>query len=162
MIWAKSNITRQLNTVPWAPLGGGVLTGKYTVADLGEVGSDSPAGTRRDHAMANGTLTARGLDIADVVVDVARELGASAAQVALAWTLRNPSVTSSLIGARTVEQLQQNISALDVLFDESQLDRLQAVSAVDLGFPHEFLTRPMVRSVTTGRTTVRPRPVRTW
>ncbi|OZD07029.1 aldo/keto reductase [Rhodococcus sp. 06-235-1A] len=151
-----------LGVIPWAPLGGGVLTGKYSAADLETAGSDSPVGTRRDHAKSSGTLTRRGLAIADVVVDVARELGASAAQVALAWTLRNPSVTSSLIGARTVEQLQQNISALDVLFDESQLDRLHAVSAVDLGFPHEFLMRPMVRSVTTGHTSTRPRPTRRW
>lgn len=68
----------------------------------------------------------------------------------MAWTLRHPSVVSSLIGARTPEQLQQNISALDVTFDEYQLDTLHAASAVDLGFPHEFLMRPMVRGVTTG------------
>ncbi|KAA0922840.1 MULTISPECIES: aldo/keto reductase [Rhodococcus] len=84
------------------------------------------------------------------------------AQMALAWTLRHPSVVSSLIGARTPEQLQQNISALDVTFDEYQLDTLQAASAVDLGFLHEFLMRPMMRGVTTGRTTVRHRPIRTW
>lgn len=126
--------------IPWAPLGGGVLTGKYTTADLAVPGSDAP----------------------DTVVGVARQLDVTPAQVALAWTLRHPYVVSSLIGARTPEQLQQNISALDVTFDEYQLDTLQAASAVDLGFPHEFLMRPMVRGVTTGRTTVRPRPIRTW
>ncbi|MDV8054897.1 MULTISPECIES: aldo/keto reductase [unclassified Rhodococcus (in: high G+C Gram-positive bacteria)] len=143
-------------------LGGGVLAGKYTAADLAVPGSDAPAGTRRDHARSSGTLTARGLAIADAVVGVARQLDVTPAQVALAWTLRHPSVVSSLIGARTPEQLQQNISALDVTFDEYQLDTLQAASAVDLGFPHGFLMRPMVRGVTTGRTTVRPRPIRTW
>ncbi|WP_042937988.1 hypothetical protein [Rhodococcus sp. AW25M09] len=61
-----------------------------------------------------------------------------------------------------MEQLQQNISALDVEFDESQLDKLEAVSAIDMGFPHQFLMRPMVRGVTTGNTTVRPRPIRKW
>lgn len=151
-----------LGVVPWAPLGGGVLTGKYTAADLATSGSDAPAGTRRDHAKANGTLTTRGLAIADAVVEVARQIGVTPAQVALAWTLRHPSVVSSLIGARTPEQLQQNISALDVTFDESHLDTLHAASDIDLGFPHEFLTRPMVRGVTTGHTTVRPRPIRSW
>lgn len=151
-----------LGVIPWAPLGGGVLTGKYSAADLATAGSDSPVGTRRDHAKANGTLTTRGLAVADAVVGVARELGASAAQVALAWTLRHPSVVSSLIGARTPEQLQENISALDVTLDESHLDALHAASVIDLGFPHEFLMRPMVRGVTTGRTSVRPRPIRTW
>ncbi|WP_231893656.1 MULTISPECIES: aldo/keto reductase [unclassified Rhodococcus (in: high G+C Gram-positive bacteria)] len=148
--------------IPWAPLGGGVLTGKYTAADLAVPGSDAPAGTRRDLARSSGTLTARGLAIADTVVGVARQLDVTPAQMALAWTLRHPSVVSSLIGARTPEQLQQNISALDVTFEEDQLDILYAASAVDLGFPHEFLMRPMVRGVTTGRTTVRPRPIRTW
>ncbi|MDV8021263.1 aldo/keto reductase [Rhodococcus sp. IEGM 1330] len=151
-----------IGVIPWAPLGGGVLTGKYTAADLATPGSDAPAGTRRDHAKANGTLTTRGLAIADAVVGVARQLDVTPAQVALAWTLRHPSVVSSLIGARTPEQLQQNISALDVAFDENQLDTLHAASDIDLGFPHEFLMRPMVRGVTTGRTTVRPRPIRTW
>lgn len=151
-----------LGVIPWAPLGGGVLTGKYTTADLATRGSDAPAGTRRDHAKANGTLTTRGLEIADAVVGVARQLDATPAQVALAWTLRHPSVVSSLIGARTPEQLQQNISALDVTFDQSHLDTLHAASDIDLGFPHEFLTRPMVRGITTGRTTVRPRPIRAW
>ncbi|RMB77915.1 aldo/keto reductase [Rhodococcus sp. SBT000017] len=151
-----------LGVIPWAPLGGGVLTGKYTAADLATPGSDAPAGTRRDHAKANGTLTTRGLAIADAVVEVARQLGVTPAQVALAWTLRHPSVVSSLIGARTPEQLQQNISALDVTFDESHLDTLHEASDIDLGFPHEFLMRPMVRGVTTGRSTVRPRPIRTW
>ena len=151
-----------IGVIPWSPLGGGVLTGKYSAADLGAGGSDSPVGTRRDHARASGTLTVRGLEIAEAVVDVARELGVTAAQVALAWTLENPAVASSLIGARTVEQLQENISALDLTFDASHLETLQAASAVDLGFPHEFLMRPMVRGVTTGHTTVRPRPSRTW
>ncbi|MDZ7931084.1 aldo/keto reductase [Rhodococcus sp. NPDC076796] len=151
-----------LGVIPWAPLGGGVLTGKYTAADLVTPGSDAPAGTRRDHAKANKTLNTRGLAIADAVVEVARQIGVTPAQVALAWTLRHPSVVSSLIGARTPKQLQQNISALDVTFDESHLDTLHAASDIDLGFPHEFLTRPMVRGVTTGHTTVRPRPIRAW
>ncbi len=99
---------------------------------------------------------------ADVVVEVAEELGATPAQVALAWTLLHPAVVSSLVGVRTAEQLRHNIGALDVVFDESQLMRLHSVSAIDMGFPYEFLTRPMVRGVTSGRTSVRPRPPRTW
>ena len=99
---------------------------------------------------------------ADVVVEVAEELGATPAQVALAWTLLHPAVVSSLVGVRTAEQLRHNIGALDVVFDESQLMRLHSVSAIDMGFPHEFLARPMVRGGTSGRTSVRPRPLRTW
>lgn len=151
-----------LGVIPWSPLGGGVLTGKYTAADLEGASSNLPAGSRRDHARSNRTLTERGLRTADVVVEVAEELGATPAQVALAWTLLHPAVVSSLIGVRTAEQLQHNIGALDIVFDETHLARLQSVSAIDMGFPHEFLARPMVRGVTSGRTSVRPRPLRTW
>ncbi|MGC0366010.1 aryl-alcohol dehydrogenase-like predicted oxidoreductase [Rhodococcus sp. 27YEA15] len=146
-----------LGVVPWAPLGGGVLTGKYTAADLAAPPADRPGGTRRDHATANRTLTARGLSIADTVVAVANDLGIRPAQVALAWTLQNPAVASSLIGARTPEQLHENLSALDVEFEVEHLRRLDDASAIDLGFPHEFLTRPMVRGVVHGNTRTRPR-----
>ncbi|MET3803179.1 aryl-alcohol dehydrogenase-like predicted oxidoreductase [Nakamurella sp. UYEF19] len=151
-----------LGVIPWGPLGGGVLTGKYSRSDLGGPGADRPGGTRKDYAVANHLLTERGLRIAEVVVQVAAEVGATAAQVALRWTLEHPAVVSPLIGARTLEQLQQNICALDVELDAHQLDRLDAVSAVDLGFPHEFLSRPMVRGVVDGTTTVRPRPAMRW
>lgn len=151
-----------LGVVPWGPLGGGVLTGKYSRDDLGGPGAERPGGTRRDYALANRLLTPRGLDIAGVVAQIADESGATPAQVALRWTLEHPAVVSPLIGARTVEQLQQNISALDVTFDADQLARLDAVSAIELGFPHEFLTRPMVHGVVHGATSVRSRPAMRW
>lgn len=145
-----------LGVIPWSPLGGGVLTGKYTSADLQSAGSDRP-GTRRDHAVASQALNQRGLAIADAVVEVATDLGATAPQVALAWTLQNPAVVSSLVGARTTEQLQDNLAALDIEFDDEHLRALDEVSAIAPGFPHEFLARPMVRGVVHGRTRTRPR-----
>ncbi|MCP2318799.1 Aldo/keto reductase family protein [Nocardia amikacinitolerans] len=77
-------------------------------------------------------------------------LGRTPSQVAIAWTLRNPGVTSPIVGARTAAQLEDNLGALDIEFDAEQIDRLERATAVDLGFPHEFLARPMVRSVTFG------------
>ncbi|MCP2278515.1 aldo/keto reductase [Nocardia amikacinitolerans] len=139
-----------LGVIPWSPLGSGVLTGKYRRADLGEQVEASPAGTRKNVAAAAGTLTERGLAIADVVKEVAAQLGRTPSQVAIAWTLRNPGVTSPIIGARTAAQLEDNLGALDIEFDAEQIDRLERATAVDLGFPHEFLARPMVRSVTFG------------
>ncbi|MBF6093815.1 aldo/keto reductase [Nocardia cyriacigeorgica] len=139
-----------LGVIPWSPLGSGVLTGKYTRADLADEISASPGGTRKNVAAASGALTERGLAIADVVGSVAGELGRSPAQVAIAWTLRNPGVTSPIIGARTVAQLKDNLGALEVEFDATQLARLEQASAVKLGFPHDFLARPMTRTVTFG------------
>ncbi|MBO2446839.1 aldo/keto reductase [Actinomadura barringtoniae] len=125
-----------LGVVPWSPLASGVLTGKYDRSDL-----SSPGGDRKSHAVHNGFLTPRGLDIAEVVTKVASELGTTPSRVALAWTLLNPAVSSSLIGARTLDQLEDNLGALDVELDQKQRARLEEASVVDLGFPHEALRR---------------------
>lgn len=140
-----------LGVLPWSPLASGVLTGKYTAADLvAGPGEASAAGTRKNVAVANGALTERALLIADEVKQVAAELGRTQAQVALAWTLLNPAVTSTILGVRTQEQLADNLGALEVELTEDHIRRLDARSAVDLGFPHEFLTRPLTIAVTRG------------
>ncbi|WP_327583104.1 aldo/keto reductase [Nonomuraea sp. NBC_00507] len=140
-----------LGVIPWSPLASGVLTGKYTRADLdaGE-GTADPSGTRKNVAAANGALTERALDIADVVKQVAGELGVKPSQVALAWTTLNPGVTAPIVGARTPAQLEVNLGALDVRFTESQLAALEEASRVELGFPHDFLASPMPRQVVFG------------
>ncbi|WP_246683626.1 aldo/keto reductase [Labrys sp. KNU-23] len=140
-----------LGVIPWSPLASGVLAGKYSRADLDDSGGSAEAsGTRRNVALGNGALTARGLDIADVVKAVAGETGHTPSQVALAWTLLNPAVASPLIGARTVAQLEDNLGALEVSFSDEQRSRLEAASAIELGFPHDFLNRPMTRNVMFG------------
>lgn len=147
-----------LGVIPWSPLASGVLTGKYSRADLGAGPAGSAAdGSRRDVAAGNGSLTERGLAIADVVQEVAGELGRSPAQVALAWTLLNPAVTAPIVGARTLAQLEDNLGALEVKLDDGQLARLQAASAIDLGFPHDFLARPMTKAIVSGGLDIRPR-----
>jgi aryl-alcohol dehydrogenase-like predicted oxidoreductase len=140
-----------LGVIPWSPLGSGVLTGKYGPADLDPAGgAPDAAGSRKNVAVANGSLTERALAIAAVVADVAGELGVTPAQVAIAWTLRHPAVTAPIAGVRTLAQLQDNLGALDVVLDESQAARLEAASAIELGFPHDFLARPMTRQVMFG------------
>jgi len=140
-----------LGVIPWSPLASGVLTGKYTRKDL-DAGSGTAAaeGTRKDIAAAQGALNARGLDIADAVKSVAAELGKSPAQVALAWTLLDKTVTAPIIGARTAKQLEDNLGALSVTFTDAQKQRLDQVSAIELGFPHAMLTRPLTRAVMFG------------
>lgn len=146
-----------LGVTPWSPLGSGVLTGKYSRADLTGPGVPSVVGTRKGVAVANGALTARNLDIVDVVKDVAAKLECTPAQVALAWTLQNSAVTAPIIGARTLGQLEDNLAALEVELPADALARLHEVSAVAQGFPHEFLKSPMVRSVIFGDMKVSPR-----
>jgi aryl-alcohol dehydrogenase-like predicted oxidoreductase len=146
-----------LGVIPWSPLAGGVLTGKYRHSDLKTDASANPAGTRHNVVLAHNMLTARNLGIADEVGKVADELGKSRAQVALAWTLLNPAVTSPIVGARTLQQLEHNIGALDVRFDDDQRARLDAVSAIDPGFPHAMIRLPMVQQVIFGDAEVQRR-----
>ena len=138
-----------LGVLPWAPLAKGVLTGKYTRTDLGR-----PDGTqtRKNLAVAAGVLSERGLAIADAVRDIAEEIGRTPAQVAVAWTLLNPAVTAPIVGARTLSQLEDNLGALEVTLTECQRAKLQTLSAVDLGFPHELLNRPRTRGHVFGGT----------
>lgn len=130
-----------LGVLPWSPLAGGVLSGKYDQKDLIKpAGAEClKMGTRKDINMSTGRLTERSLAIATVVKAVAQKVGHTPAQVALAWTLLNPGVVSPILGTRTLGQLQDNLGALDVTFSDEQIARLEEVSAIDLGFPLEFL-----------------------
>jgi len=130
-----------MGVLPWSPLAGGVLSGKYSRADLdakppADFGKD---GSRKDINIATGRLTEHNLGIVAVVADVAAEMGVTSAQVALAWTMLNPAVVSPLIGARTLPQLENNLAALDVNFSAAQIDQLDAASKIELGFPHDLL-----------------------
>jgi aryl-alcohol dehydrogenase-like predicted oxidoreductase len=137
-----------LGVTPYSPLGGGVLSGKYR-------GSGESA--RRAFNTGLGMVNERTLAIADVVADVAAEAGHTPAQVALAWTLRNPAVTAPVVGARTPEQLEANLGALDVEFTTDQLARLDQVSALDLGYPHDVLASDHLRAATRGDLKIEPR-----
>jgi aryl-alcohol dehydrogenase-like predicted oxidoreductase len=150
-----------LGVIPWSPLGRGVLTGKYTSRDL-DHGGDSAGveGTRKSAGELNGSLSERSLAIAEVVKTVATELGRTPAQVALAWTLLNDSVTAPLIGVRTLSQLEDNLGALELELPDDACAQLEQSSTVSLGFPHDVLSRPSTRAAVFGDTKVsvrRPR-----
>jgi len=127
---------------PWAPLGQGVLTGKYTRDDLIGAGSMDDISSRKAINAVTGKLTARNLDIADVAVEVAKEIGCTPAQLAVAWTLKNPAVCSPVVGVRTPAQLEDNLGALDVEISDAQMSRLEEVSAVPKVFPIDVLKSP--------------------
>lgn len=104
---------------PWSPLGGGFLTGKYTRDEI-------PEGTRgaESDRFEDRYLTEENFETLDVVRMVADETGASPAQVALAYQLHHPAITAPIIGARTVEQLDENLSAAAVKLSDDQFERL--------------------------------------
>lgn len=142
-----------LGVVPYSPLAGGVLTGKYSRDDLAAT-HFAADGTRKSFNSGLGTVTARNLDIAEVLREVATDLGRTPAQVGLAWTLQNPAVTAPIVGARTPAQLADNLGALEVGFTAAQLARLDEVSAIDLGYPHAMLAGDHIRTVTQGDLTI--------
>ncbi len=116
-----------LGVTAWAPLGGGLLSGKYA--------RPAAEGESRRHGGDPDPAQRR---IADEVSAVAEELGVSPVQVALAW-LRAQGGVIPIIGARTAEQLEDSLGYLDVDLRDDVLRRLDDVSAVPKGFPHEFL-----------------------
>ncbi|MFK0174945.1 aldo/keto reductase [Streptomyces xanthochromogenes] len=135
-----------LGVVPYSPMGGGVLTGKYSRDDLTGKVTGSEESSRKSHNQALGWVTERNLAVADTLGEVAKELGRTSAQVALAWILRNPDVTAPIIGARTLTQLEDNLGALEVDFTASQLARLDEAGAVDPGYPHAYLASDLARA----------------
>ncbi|MEW2621749.1 aldo/keto reductase [Streptomyces sp. NPDC048106] len=146
-----------LGVIPYSPLAGGILTGKYSRDDLAAANITAGDGTRKSFNFALGTLTERNLALADVVKDVAAELGRTPAQVGLAWTLLNPDVTAPIIGARTPAQLEDNLGALEVDFTAAQRARLDEAGAIGLGFPHDVLASDHIRKVTAGDLKIEPR-----
>lgn len=119
-----------LGVTPWGIVGSGVLTGKYN--------NDAAA---RGRASMRGQIGERSLTIAQAVIDVAQEIGATPSQVAIAWVRQGPAVIVPLVGARTVEQLNENLGCLELVLTSEQKSRLDAVSAIDPGFPHDMLSR---------------------
>jgi aryl-alcohol dehydrogenase-like predicted oxidoreductase len=131
-----------LAVVPWGPLAGGVLSGKYVGAP-GAAGGSAP---RLDAS----TLPERHRHIAEELAAVAAELGIGSAPVALAWLRRQADrwgVVIPLIGARTTRQLEENLSCLDVEFSPEQLQRLDDASRIDLGFPQAMLESDLIRNL---------------
>lgn len=125
-----------LSVTAWAPMASGVLTGKYTRGP-----SPTPEDSRR--AAANqGRLTERTVEIAAEVDRIADELGATSAQVALAWVRRRGERIVPVVGVRTVAQVEDVLGCLDVELAAEQLVRLDKVSRVELGFPYDFLREP--------------------
>jgi aryl-alcohol dehydrogenase-like predicted oxidoreductase len=127
----------EVGILPWSPLGGGFLSGKY------RKGQPPPAGTRLDQWKDRwGRFdTDRHWRILAAVDRVAEATGSNPSRVALAWLLRKPTVTSVIFGARTVEQLQDNLGAAELTLSDEQLAALDEASAFDLGYPYEFMGR---------------------
>lgn len=134
-----------LGVTAWSPLAGGLLTGKYNLP------TEDKQDTRRLERPENaGTITEQDLKMADVVLQVADFLERSPAQVALNWIRQKNRSMIPIIGARKLSQIEENLACLDFELSEDQLHKLDEVSAISLGFPHDFLQSPMVQDFAFG------------
>ncbi|MBD3894669.1 aldo/keto reductase [Halomonas sp. ML-15] len=144
-----------LGMVPWSPLGGGLLSGKYGRDMLAESsregGLPNKAGVTQeesdgrlngDNPFGGMLFTERNFDVVDVVRDVAQEIGRSMAEVALAWVVNRPGVSSVLVGASRVAQLSQNIAALDIMLTPEQQGRLNQASELEQINPYFIFQLP--------------------
>ncbi|MEW6256265.1 MAG: aldo/keto reductase [Pseudomonadota bacterium] len=139
-----------LGVLPWSPLAGGVLAGKYNRADVSDSREATVSDTRKGVIAASGHLTERAIVVAETVRAIAEEAGVTASQVALAWTLTHPAVVSPIIGARTLEQAQENLGALDLVLSPEQRERLDRISAPEPIFPARFVDRPLFQQLVFG------------
>jgi aryl-alcohol dehydrogenase-like predicted oxidoreductase len=127
-----------LGLVPWGPLGGGFLSGKYRPGDRPTEGRIAIMPDRTEEAWHR-RATERNWAIVDAVGEIADVRGKTYAQVALAWLLARPTVVAPIVGARTPEQLADNLGAVGWELTPQELDRLSAVSAVEAGYPYRMM-----------------------
>ena len=126
------SVDQGLGILVWSPLAGGLLSGKY------RRGQQAPAGSRHLSDWDEPPVydEDRLYDVIDVLVDIATARGISAAQVALAWSLGKPGVSSLVIGARTGEQLADNLGAADLVLEAAERERLDTASRPPLLYPY--------------------------
>jgi aryl-alcohol dehydrogenase-like predicted oxidoreductase len=146
--------TLGLGVTPWSPLAMGILAGKYA---SGAKSTNDPEGGRKNVLTAIGRVNPATIAVADAVKSVAEEIGATSAQVAVAWTLANPAVVAPVIGARTQRQLEDTIGALGISLSGAQKAKLDDVSRIELGFPHDLLATDFVREGWSAGTSIRRR-----
>lgn len=165
-----------IGVTAWSPLGGGVLTGKYNKSNREEqqqtrqqntslsssttvVAQEGNSRLEVQNEFANRVLNDRNMLIAQEVSKLAKEIGCSAAQVALNW-VRQQNIMSPagknkiipIIGARKETQIKDNLSCLEFELTSEQMQRINEVSKIELGFPHDFLNSEMIKDIIYGGT----------
>jgi aryl-alcohol dehydrogenase-like predicted oxidoreductase len=127
------SLSEGLGILVWSPLAGGLLSGKFRRGKKGPEGSRHFARAWREPPIHDEEKL---YDIIDVLIEVAEGRGVSAAQVALAWLLARPGVSSVIVGGRTTEQFADNLAAAELKLSPEEVKRLDAVSAPPLLYPY--------------------------
>ena len=134
-----------LGITPWSPLKSGMLSGKYTRHNAGKMKSDRGF-------IADNFLNEKTYAIVDELHIIAKAHESTVARVALAWVQAQPGVTSTIIGARRLAQLEDNLKALEVKLSADELGRLDALTKPTFGFPQNM--QPWFPALHNGGTSV--------
>jgi aryl-alcohol dehydrogenase-like predicted oxidoreductase len=127
-----------LTVMPWAPLAGGALTGKYLKGDKGRL----PETSKR--------LNTQSTEITKAVLKIAEECHAEASHVALAWTMQQGFSSIPIVGATKGSQLEMNLKSIALKLSVEQISYLNQVSKIELGFPGDFFNEEGVKNVNYG------------
>jgi len=134
-----------LGITPWSPLKSGALSGKYRRENSGKVKADRSL-------FLEGSLDEKTYAIVDELDIIAKAHESTVARIALAWVQAQPGVASTIVGARRMEQLEDNLKALDLELSGEELARLDALTKPTFGFPQSM--QPMFPSIHNGGTSV--------
>lgn len=130
-----------IGVLPWSPLGGGVLTGKYDRAGKGPAGARFNAIPDPNNEWRKAFLNDRNAEIVEGVRQTATALKTEPTTVALAWVLTRPQISSVIIGPKSIEQLKGNVRATELSFTDEQLKHLDKISRPAWGYPEKFIAR---------------------
>ncbi|WP_284946002.1 aldo/keto reductase [Acidisoma cladoniae] len=132
------SLDQGLGILVWSPLAGGLLSGKYRRGETAAEGGRDFAGWQEPPIRDESRL----YDIIELLVQIGEEHGTSAAEIALAWLLRRPAVSSVVIGATTEAQLRTNLKSVELNLTDDDMERLNAASKLPLLYPywHQALT----------------------
>jgi aryl-alcohol dehydrogenase-like predicted oxidoreductase len=139
-----------MGVTPWSPLRGGALTGKYTRENAHQTEQIANRGWMQLY------FNEQMYRVVDELKRIASELDTTPARVALAWVQGRPGVSSTIIGARTVAQLEDNLKALEVELTPAQVAKLDQLTTPTLNFPARFLSS--AGSIQAGGTTINGEP----
>jgi aryl-alcohol dehydrogenase-like predicted oxidoreductase len=141
---------------PWSPLASGFLAGKYRRTAQGVEGDGRLQKMKGSGNPAFEKSTERNWRILDALLEVSREVGRKPAQVALNWVAAQPGISSTIIGATRIEQLRENLAALDFTLPEELSAKLNAASAPETFHPYTFFGAPFTEMINGNA------PVRAW
>ena len=118
-----------MSVAAWSPLGGGVLSGKFT----------RPSGPGEPTRISSDSISEHDLAIARTTAGLAHQLGATPAQIALAWTMAHSRVVHPILGVRRLDQLRDTLAAADLTLPPDAVAQLDEAAPFDPGFPHDFI-----------------------